>query len=323
MVGDDGEVVRLMITCRPLKIFWGIAQTYNFETMPESVEALECCKVDLDNMLADHRLLGFDILLSCCDTAGGCINITLRHVESLVAAVVTADVVIYMSGHGCQSQEGKTYLLVRDDRFSADWKSKHNNFCIQETATAIAAKADNTTILVFIVDACREIMQAGSKRSKRGPVSDPAFKLKISKLFQQHVIWQATSAGLLSMVEPGIQGMSRFTGCLHNALTAVAAGKSEMIKASGSDHFVSGMVALKDMVHREVRERVIRHFQPGTDDAEAQAPEYQEGKVQEAFAFKLILFPPFPADLGVLPLHVCSHGTDPRWKTLWEKGKIV
>jgi len=320
MVGDDGEVVRLMITCRPLKIFWGVAQTYNFKTMPKSVHALDCCKVDLDNMIADHRLLGFDILLSCCDTAGGCIDITRRHVESFVAAVLTADVVIYMSGHGCQSQDGKTYLLVRDDQFSADWESKYNNLCIQETAQAIAAKADNSTFLVFIVDACRAIMQSGSKN---GPVSDPAFKLKISKLFQQHVIWQATSAGLLSMVEPGKQGMSRFTGCLHNALTEVVAGKPEMMKLPGSDHFVSGMIALKDMVHRAVRERVIQHLKPGTPVVQAQAPEYQEGKVQEAFAFKLIPYPPFPSALGVLPLHLCSDSTDPRWKTLWEDEKIT
>jgi len=319
-IAGNGEVVRLMITCRPLKIFLGVAQTYNFKTMPKSVHALDCCKVDLDNMIADFRLLGFDILLSCCDTAGGCIDITRQHVESLVAAVVTADVVIYMSGHGCQSQDGKTYLLLRDDRFSADWKSTRNNLCIQETAQAVAAKADNSTFLVFIVDACREIIQAGSKN---GPVSDPAFKLKISKLFQQHVIWQATSAGLLSIVEPGIQGMSRFTGCLHNALAEVAAGKPEMMKPPESDHFVPGMIVLKTMVHRAVSRLVIQGFQSDTDNVEAQAPDYHEGNVQEAFAFKLIPFPPLSAPLGVLPLHDCSDGTDPRWKTLLEEGKII
>ena len=321
----DGEVVRLMITCRPLKIFWGIAQTYNFESMPTSVHALDCCKVDLDNMIADHRLLGFDIILSCCDTAGGCIDITRRHVESLVAAVVTADIVSYMSGHGCQSESGKTYLLVRDDLFSADWDSTHNNLCIQDTAEAIASNADNSTFLVLIVDACREIIQADTSRKKgwkKGLAPISAFKLKISKLFQQHVIWQATSAGLLSMVEPGKQGMSRFTGCLHSALTEVVAGMPEMMKPTGSDHFVAGMIALKNWVHRAVRDRVLEHFKSCTDVVEAQAPDYHEGKVQEAFTFKLIPFPPLPPTLGVVPLHDCSDGTDLRWKTLWEEKKI-
>jgi len=30
-----------------------------------------------------------------------------------------------------------------------------------------------------------------------------------------------------------------------------------------------------------------------------------------------------PPKLGVLPLHDCSDRTDPRWKTLWEEGKIT
>jgi len=325
-MAGDGEVVRLMITCRPLKIFWGVAQTYNYTTMPKRgpkhVEALECCKVDLKNMIEVHRLLGFDVLLSCCDTAGGCIDITRRHVESLVAAVVTADIVIYMSGHGFLNQDGtKTYLLVRDENFSADWKSTHNNLSIEDTVDEVTKHADNSSFLVVIVDACREKLP---EVRKKGQHSDPQFKIKISTLFKQQILWWSTSAGLLSMAESGIKGMSRFTGCLHSALTRVAAGESEeLMKPPGNDHFLPGILALKDMVHRAVSTRVLRALQLDTNEVEAQVPEYREGKVQEAFTFKLIPFPPFPATLGVLPLHDCSNGTDPRWRTLWEEEKII
>jgi len=113
--GGDGEKVNLLTTCRPLKEILCVAQTCNFEAMPTTIEKLECCKLDLETLIDDHRLLGFDILMWCLDTTRAVIEKARKDFTSLTGEVKTADIVYYLSGHGYENGDGsQSHLLVVD-----------------------------------------------------------------------------------------------------------------------------------------------------------------------------------------------------------------
>jgi len=309
-LAGDGEKVRLIITCRPLKIFWGVAQTYNSKAMPTTVTKLECCKLDLETLIDDHRRLGFDILIWCLDTPRAVIEKAQKDFTSLIGVVKTADIVCYLSGHGYEIRDGsKSFLLVVDKDGSADWDTDSGNVCIQTELEAIAEAADNSTFLLLIIDACRTRAQGKDK------ASDQALKMKISRYFTQQVLWWATSKERIAL--EGRQGqMSLFSECLHDALNEVIAGTiSELVQFN--DLFIVGMPALKTWVHKKVCEQAAATLQRRSTEDVAQRPSMNDTEAREAFTFAL---PPRP----VLPLpDAPSDGTDPRWKTLWKEKKIV
>jgi len=303
----DGDEVRLIITCRPLKIFWGVAQTYNFEAMPTTVTKLECCKLDLETLIDDHRRLGFDILIWCLDTPRAVIEKAQKDFTSLIGVVKTADIVCYLSGHGYEIRDGsKSFLLVVDKDGSADWDTDSGNVCIQTELEAIAEAADNSTFLLLIIDACRTRAQGKDK------ASDQALKMKISRYFTQQVLWWATSKERIAL--EGRQGqMSLFSKCLHDALNEVITGSiSELVRFN--ELFIVGMPALKTWVHKKVCEQAAATLQRRSTEDVAQRPSMNDTEAREAFTFAL---PPRP-----LP-DVPGNGTDPRWKTLWKEKKIV
>jgi hypothetical protein len=216
--------VRLTIFCRPLKVFWGIAQTYDFSTMPKNVEKLQFCAQDLDTMLKNHLDLGFDLLLSCKDTTMTSIEKTRKKLILIIESVgKTIDVVCYMSGHGYEHKDGsQTYILIRDDSYKADWDTDFRNVMIQKEMEEISCVANNSIALFLIVDICRRGHDSASK--DRG--SDTKSKLKLSSILKQHMIWWATSSGRLSWEgSANSSKMSLFTQSLHEVLQEVANGR--------------------------------------------------------------------------------------------------
>jgi hypothetical protein len=291
----DGKPVKVLITCRPLKVFWGVAQTYTSPKIADIAEKLECCKADLDTMVKDHRELGFDILISCLDATGVGFDNSMCIVVRIIQKVKATDIVYYISGHGYEREEtSKTMLLLRDEQNSADWNNDRNNLCIQDTVEKIAKVADNSTFLLFIVDACRERLRA-PEFAKNGPVSDTVLKLRISKMPKQTVIWFATSSGRLSIGGSGQAELSRFTGVLHQELVKIAQRKSsELHNAAPGEVYFPGMAALKARVHDQVRNLVLQKVSRRTQSSEAQVPDYREKNVCEAFTFNLPSFPGLP-----------------------------
>jgi hypothetical protein len=295
----DGKPLNVLITCKPLKVFWGVAQTYTSDKMADNAEKLECCKADLETMVEDHRALGFDILLSCLDATGLSIDNTLeRIVVRIIQEVKATDLVYYMSGHGYEREEtSKTMLLLRDEKHSADWDAHRNNLCIQNTVDTIAKVAHSSTFLLLIVDACRERLRAPGL-AKSGPFCDTVLKLRIFRGIMQTVIWFATSPGRLSIGGSGQAELSRFSGVLHQELVQIAQGKrSELTNAAPGEAFFPGMNALKIRVHDQVRKLVLQEVSRRTQPSEAQVPDYREMDVREAFTFNLPSFPGLPAAL--------------------------
>jgi len=252
----DGEAVNVLITCRPLKVFWGLAQTYCGTQMPKDVVKLECCKIDLINMMQDHRDLGFDILISCLDATGVGVDATLKHIVSLVRKVKATDLVCYISGHGFEPEDtSKTWLLLRDDLGSADWDKERNNLCIQDAVEKIAKEADSTTFVVMIVDACRETLRTVELAKRRS--SDEILKMKISGIFKQIVIWFATSSGRMSIAGSGEMAMSRFSGALHQELVQIATGGQCELYTVPGNRYQPGVSFLKTRVHDAVSKLVL------------------------------------------------------------------
>jgi hypothetical protein len=109
----DGTPVNVLITCRPLKVFWDMAHTYTSPKMADIADKLECCNADLDTMVKDHRELGVDTLFSCLDATGGGIDNTLeRIVVRIIQEVEATDVVYYILGHGCEREETSETMLL-------------------------------------------------------------------------------------------------------------------------------------------------------------------------------------------------------------------
>jgi hypothetical protein len=326
----DGKPLNVLITCKPLKVFWGVAQTYTSDKMADNAEKLECCKADLETMVEDHRALGFDILLSCLDATGVSIDNTLKRiVVRIIQEVKATDIVYYMSGHGYEREEtSKTMLLLRDEKHSADWDAHRNNLCIQNTVDTIAKVAHSSTFLLLIVDACRERLRA--PELSKNPVSDTVLKLRISKMFKQIVIWFATSSGRLSIGGSGQAELSRFSGVLHQELVQIAQGtRRELSSPAPGEAFFPGMSALKARVHDRVRHLVLEKVSRRTQPSEAQVPDYREMYVCEAFTFNLPSFPSLPAALCAPPQQDSSANVvqvpsdaDPRWRTLLMKRKV-
>ena len=295
-----GEPVNVLIQCRPLKVFWGLAQTYKFPEMENITTKLECCKADLDTMIKDHRELGFDILLSCCDVIAASIDESREHVQSLLSVVKTVDLSCYISGHGFElEQSDNTWLLVRDKDFSVDFRAERNNLCIQDTVEKISKEADNSSFLVLTSDACREKLKASNGLPpKFGPknISNSKLRMRISKLFKQSVIWHSTSSGRLSF-GGRVSEMSRFTEVLHHEFLALIAGdQTELHKKAGSP-FPTGIDPhLEARVQTKVQARVLQNFTDKTVDDDAQWPECQK-KALEAFTFSLPHFPFVPPAL--------------------------
>jgi len=121
--------MKLLMTCRSSKKCLGVAQSYS--SMPTDVEKLECCKLDFGIMVNDHRLLGFDMIMWCLDTPVGVIE-KARKDFKFSGEAKSADVVVYLSGHGYENEDGsKSYLLVVDKDGSADQTMDLGNVCIQ------------------------------------------------------------------------------------------------------------------------------------------------------------------------------------------------
>ena len=219
--GGDGEKVNLLTTCRPLKEILCVAQTCNFEAMPTTIEKLECCKLDLETLIDDHRLLGIDILMWFLDTTRAVIEKARKDFTSFTGEVKTADIVYYLSGHGYENGDGsQSHLLVVDKDGSADWEIDSGNVCIQTELAAIAEAADNSTFAVLIIDACRT-QPSGTSTNKR---SDQAFKPVMPQYFKQQVVWWATSSERIA--RGGERGeMSLFSKSLHDMLSKVITGE--------------------------------------------------------------------------------------------------
>jgi hypothetical protein len=302
-LGGPGEKVTVIITCRPLKVFWGLAQTYDFKTMPEGLTKLKCCDKDLEVIFKDHMDLGYDILLLCKNTMLRSIEKARQQLVSLIEKVKTVDVVSYFTGHGYEKEDNKTHLLVkqRDDRGEfAAWDTDAGNVCIQTELAHLEKAADSSTFLVLIIDACRTVpLPNGSVNGKNFPKrSDSVFKLKLEGVLQKQVVlWWSTSFERIAMAgHENRDEMSPFTAYFHEVLqTHAVKEKNELnpVRAASDERYITGIPVIKDEVHRRFenhllqelkkKDRNCRNFQP----EHAQQPEYREIALREAFTFAL------------------------------------
>ena len=287
----------MLITCRPLKKFLGVVQTLS--SMTTDVEKLECCKLDLETMVDDHRLLGFDIIMWCLDTTLGVIE-KARKDFKFSGEANTADVVVYLSGHGYENEDGsKSYLLVVDKDGSADPTMDSGNVCIQNELQEIAQDADNSDYGILIMNACllRKVKNKdGEVEKNKASQKENTLKLTMTPYFKQQVVWWATSKQRIA--RGGGQGeMSLFTKYLHDGFEKVIKGDiSELTYAvRSSELYIGGIQALKTWVHANVCEEAAAKLRTGSTERIAQQPLLDDTKAREAFTWAL---PPRP----VLPL---------------------
>ena len=181
-----GKKLTVDITCRPLKIFWGLAQTYDFDNVEPTYKLPGCAK-DHEKMKDVHCQLGFDMIFSCIDVPVKSVERTRKHIECLTEGGQASDVVIHATGHGYESDDGsRTFLVHRDHNHSADEETDADNVCIQDLLAHIGDKTRNSTFLTMVFDACR------SKSKAKDSMKD-YIKLKMGQYFKQQIIWWATS----------------------------------------------------------------------------------------------------------------------------------
>jgi len=312
----NGKILSLTIICRPLKIFFGVAQTYVSIKIPIS-DRLECCRVDLTKMIEVQRLLGCDISLTSCDATRGQIDCQSRDLHT-IALSSPLDLLVYFTGHGqqrFQDADGyKTDMLLRHEDFSANWESVPHNLCIEDFAEEILKFTDDSSFPVVFADICRSNSEGSDTK---GPPTHLTFNLTFKSLMKQIVIWWSTSAGLTAMAATSGQNvMSMWTGIVVQVLLELHEGKlPDLLLTQDQYHnqYIPGISAVvKARVHRLVSERVQKECKKKKYNADTQAPEHREIKVREAFSFQSPSFPPLPADLcALMPI-------DLRWSRLLE-----
>jgi hypothetical protein len=315
----QGEEVKVMITCRPLKVFWGIAQTYDDKTRPKNLEKLICCGKDVEVMLKKHRDLGFDILLSCRDTTLPSIVRARNKLIPLIEKVKTVDVVSYWTGHGYEKNGGTTtYLLLKreslEGEYKYDWGEDSGNVCIQEILAELQRVADHSTFLFLIFDACRINLEDRSENDNPPLMRQPRkidFKLKLEWLQKQEVIWWSTSSARTA--EGGLKGeMSAFTACLDEILHSYAVeNKWELNRTPipEIETYAKGITFIEDAVHRKFRNEVLWGQLLKKDNPEdVQEPQCTVGPgVREAFTFALPPSLTAEALLKMIETHLLHH----------------
>jgi hypothetical protein len=306
----QAEEVKVMITCRPLKVFWGIAQTYDDKTKPISIHPrgkLICCGKDVEVMLKKHRDLGFDLLLSCRDTTLPSIRAARDQLIPLIEKVKTVDVVSYWTGHGYEKHGGSTtYLLLKRESLEGEykyaWGEDSGNVCIQEILAELQGVADPSTLFLLIFDACRINLEDGSVNGTNPPqMTQPRIKINfelkllekklIQKLERQEVIWWSTSSARTA--EGGLKGgKSAFTACLDAILQSHAVEKEWELSRTPNheiETYVKGITFIENAVHLKFRNEFLLPRCLKTDNPEhVQVPQCTVGPgVREAFTFAL------------------------------------
>ena len=236
--------MRFEIKCLSLKSFSGVAQKFKFEDVPRDVGKLECCKENLDGMIAVIRHFGFHILFSCEDTTVESMNTTQKYLEALVDKVKTIEVVSFRSGQGfLNATDNQIYLFVKNLQKGVDCNQSCNNLCIDDSFTSIMKIADNSSYFVRINDLCCDPLSnpidkhascksGGGVASKEEPTVKPLFEQI------EGIRWFSTRPNLFSTGTLGPNKMSLYTKHLHARLMEVAEEMmTELVRMPNSGFF--------------------------------------------------------------------------------------